>query len=168
MSTGTDDTAPSNIVHWTDVESQQATSRLSEHTVSSLDSFQTPNHAGAQAITTAHILTHTPTRAAIHLPVGGSVSQHLQAVHHNIHPPHAARIMSVASAHGPVSVTVSADGQPIQLVHSAHGQEILLQHEPVQYEVECLTGDPSALTEADLNAIHMLAQASLTGQSMIH
>ena len=37
--------------------------------------------------------------------------------------------------------------------------------ETVQYQVECLSGDP--LTEADFNAIRMLAQASLSGAHIV-
>lgn len=162
----TGDTVPSNVIHWTESDQPATHSRhLEETTVTTLESYQ---HRQTVSIQPSHPApSHVFTSARIaHLPV----SSQSHTIHHTLHHPlaHTTRLVNVAGPHGPVSVTVSAAGQPIEVVHAGHGQEIMLQHEavPVQYEVECLSGEASSLTEADLNAIHLLAQASITGQNL--
>ncbi|KAK7476764.1 hypothetical protein BaRGS_00031991 [Batillaria attramentaria] len=164
----TGDHPPTNVIHWT--ETEQAASRITQSSATDLDSYSSPGRAGSSG--QGHSTTHTLTLARPHI-VATSASAGTHTVHHTMHhplPQGTTRLMSVAGPHGPLAVTVSASGQPIEVVHAGHEAGILLQHEavPVQYEVECLTGDPSSLTEADLNAIHMLAQASLTGQNIMH
>ncbi|KAK7113079.1 uncharacterized protein [Littorina saxatilis] len=162
----TGDTVPSNVIHWTESDQPATHSRhLEETTVTTLESYQHRQTVSTQPSHPAPSHVFTSARIA-HLPV----SSQSHTIHHTLHHPlaHTTRLVNVAGPHGPVSVTVSAAGQPIEVVHAGHGQEIMLQHEavPVQYEVECLSGEASSLTEADLNAIHLLAQASITGQNL--
>lgn len=158
-----EETVPSNVVHWT--ESEQPVQHMEEQTMTDLDTFQHQTLSVQTTHPSSHLLT--PARIS-HLP-STSASSHTHTIHHTLHHPvaHTARLMNVPGTHGPLSVTVSAAGQPIEVVHAGHTQEILLHHDavPVQYEVE-LSGEAPTLTEADLNAIHMLAQASIAGQNL--
>ena len=158
------DSVPSNVVHWTD--NDRPVHQLEEQTaVSTLERFQ-PQSVTIQQASVSNALTHAQIA---HLPSSSTVSR-AHALHPGLHHPipHTTRLMNVPGTHGPLSVTVSATRPQIEVLHAGNGQEILLQHEnvPVQYEVECLSGEATTLTEADLNAIHMLAQASMTGQNM--
>lgn len=157
------ETIPSNVVHWTESEQpMHHHHRLEEATVTDLDAFQRQTMSIQHALPSSHVLA---SARLSHLP-SSSASTHTHTIHHTLHHPiaHTARLMNVPGAHGPVTVSVSASGQPIEVVHA---QEVLLHHEavPVQYEVE-LSGEAPTLTEADLNAIHMLAHASITGQNL--
>ena len=65
-------------------------------------------------------------------------------------------------------MTVAATRPQIEVFQARNRQEILLQHDnvPVQYEVECLSVEAITLTGADLNAIHKLLQANMTGWNL--
>lgn len=156
----------SGDIQWTDAEQQQAATHISEQQIVTVaESFQHQNLNMQQTHTGAHILTHTQLHSQLNPVVS---TPHLTHGVHSIHALPHTRLVSVAGSHGSLALTVSSPVQPIGVLHASQAAEILLQHQPVQYEVECLSGDPSTLTEADLNAIHLLAQASLGGQNIMH
>ncbi|KAL8609360.1 hypothetical protein ACOMHN_008154 [Nucella lapillus] len=160
------DSIPSNIIHWTESEAQQVR-RMEETTVTvtDMDTYQ------RQTVTSHPTLSsHVSSSHITHLPPN-SITAHSHPIHHHhLHHPiaHTARLMNVAGSHVPLSLTVSSARPPLEVMHSSTGQEILLQHDavPVQYEVECLSGEGTNLSEADLNAIHLLAQASIQGPNL--
>lgn len=162
-----------SVIQWSEEEHQQAASNIaiSEHgasshiTISDHAGNSIPNDGSRITISDHQIVTdletyQTHTRS---LPQSGHATIHIltQAQLPLTTPP--------LSHHLPVTTTATS----LQSLHHTlqHAPpEVLLQQEavPVQYEVECLSGEPSGLTEADLNAVHMLAQASLGGQNTLH
>lgn len=162
-----------SVIQWSEEEHQQAASHIaiSEHgashiTISDHAGNSIPNDgSGGITISDHQIVTDLETYQAHTrtLPQSGHTTVHILT--------QAQLPLTAPSLSHHLPVTTTAPG--LQSLHHTlqHAPpEVLLQQEavPVQYEVECLSGEPSGLTEADLNAVHMLAQASLGGQNILH
>jgi hypothetical protein len=137
--------ATASIIQWTGGQQNMVAC-----SVAGLDAFQSKG----QAVTVQPGGSFFTEAAGAHNVTVSLQNTGLQQIQHPI-----SRLVSSHSR--PFTVTVSAQGQPVEIVHAA-GSEMLLQPNAgsVQYEVEC---DPANLTEADINAIRLLAAGQLHG-----
>ncbi|KAI8797492.1 Gypsy retrotransposon integrase protein 1 [Biomphalaria glabrata] len=99
------------------------------------------------------ISLHSQGQISLHNP--GQISLHTQQQ----------TLQELPQHHQSIELALPTGTHTFTLPSGSQLQAIDSGLDSVQYQVECLPGD--TLTEADINAIHMLAQASLSGTHII-
>ncbi|KAL8609357.1 hypothetical protein ACOMHN_008151 [Nucella lapillus] len=170
-------TSPSQVLP----PQQDPASSSSPQQLQTLHPLQNPSTSSPQQLQTLHPLQNPSSSSPQQLQTlhplqnpSSSSTQQLQMLH-PLQNPSSSSPQQLQTLH-PLQNPSSSSPQQLQTLHplqlaasslSAGTEAVLLQQEsvPVQYEVECLQ-DHTSLTEADLNAVHLLAQASLAGQNV--
>ncbi|XP_070187465.1 uncharacterized protein [Littorina saxatilis] len=157
-----------SVIQWSQEQQQQATSHiaLADHhgpthfTISSGDHITVSEHqlvtdiesyqAHSASQTLPHTTVHILTQGQLPLPV--SIPQPQPSLHLPLS-----------------SVATTSHLQNLHTLQQAVVSDSVLKQEavPVGYEVECMSGDTSSLTQDDLNAVQLLAHASL-GNHILH